>query len=171
VFDNSSAVSQAYGSLMCFEGYTGRLCSTCLFPGPTPDTAYGQYYSGCGLCPPWGTAMAAYVLSRAFDIAIVGLRLILTTLSEMKKRRASVLQARHSAILAAGSQQQQHQQQQQPPPAAAPSHQPPLGGVPAASSLCDGLRGPPHHAGAFRGHRPAACCCLCGPSGRDSQAS
>eukprot|EP00775_Hariotina_reticulata_P014567 gene14567-14696_t len=56
--------------MMCFQGYTGRLCSNCIFPGTSPETAYGQYYSGCGLCPPWSTAMTAYVLSRVFDIAI-----------------------------------------------------------------------------------------------------
>eukprot|EP00883_Tetradesmus_obliquus_P004153 jgi/Sobl393_1/14475/SZX77538.1 len=93
-FNSSEAIADAYATIMCAEGYQGRLCAHCLFPGTQQSGAWGSTFSGsCGRCPSRSVAASAYALSRLFDFAMVGL-LIITTLVEMKKRRAEVVKAR-----------------------------------------------------------------------------
>lgn len=94
---STGAVEAAYESLLCAQGYTGRLCTKCIFPGAGSEGPYGHFQAGCGMCPAWVTSLVTFVVSRVFDIMLVGL-LILTTLVEMKKRRASVQQARKAAL-------------------------------------------------------------------------
>lgn len=96
-FISSEVVSAAYEALLCAQGYQGRLCTKCLFPGTASEGPYGHFHTGCGRCPSLTTSLVTYVLSRLFDILLVGL-LILTTLLEMKKRRAAVRQARKAVI-------------------------------------------------------------------------
>ncbi|WIA09259.1 hypothetical protein OEZ85_008667 [Tetradesmus obliquus] len=96
--NSSEAIADAYAAIMCAEGYQGRLCAHCLFPGSQQSGAWGSTFSGsCGRCPSRSVAASAYALSRLFDFAMVGL-LIITTLVEMKKRRADVVKARQAML-------------------------------------------------------------------------
>ncbi|WIA29337.1 hypothetical protein OEZ86_011842 [Tetradesmus obliquus] len=97
-FNSSEAIADAYATIMCAEGYQGRLCAHCLFPGTQQSGVWGSTFSGsCGRCPSRSVAASAYALSRLFDFAMVGL-LIITTLVEMKKRRAEVVKARQAML-------------------------------------------------------------------------
>ncbi|WIA09254.1 hypothetical protein OEZ85_008662 [Tetradesmus obliquus] len=97
-FNSSEAIADAYATIMCAEGYQGRLCAHCLFPGTQQSGAWGSTFSGsCGKCSSRSVAASAYALSRLFDFAMVGL-LIITTLVEMKKRRAEVVKARQAML-------------------------------------------------------------------------